>query len=146
MFIGGCLGSTGGGLKVGRHLIMVKQLSLELKKAMHPRAFLCLKLNNKQVPCEVIANSFHFFYLYVILFIFGSIYMTILGYDLITSFSSVAASIGNIGPGLGQVGPAENFAFLPSHAKYFHALLMLLGRLEIYTILVLLIPGFWRKG
>ncbi len=146
MFIGGCLGSTGGGLKVGRHLIMVKQMSLELKKAMHPRAFLCLKLNNKQVPNEVIANSFHFFYLYVILFIFASIYMTILGYDLITSFSAVAASIGNIGPGLGQVGPAENFAFLPSHAKYVHAVLMLLGRLEIYTILVLLIPGFWRKG
>ncbi|MDW7675434.1 MAG: potassium transporter TrkG, partial [Bacillota bacterium] len=146
MFVGGCVGSTGGGLKVGRHLIMLKQTWLELNRAIHPRAFFSIKVNGKSVQPEVLSSIFQFFYLYAFLFIVGSIYMSALGFDLITSFSSVAASIGNIGPGLGRVGPVENFAFLPAHAKFVHSFLMLLGRLEIYTILVLLLPNFWRKG
>jgi trk system potassium uptake protein TrkH len=145
MFVGGCVGSTGGGLKVGRLLIMSKQTLLELNRAIHPRAYLSLKVNGKTVEQEVLASIFQFFYLYIVLFMLASIYMTGLGIDLISSFSAVAASIGNVGPGLGLVGPAENFAFLPWHAKYVHSLLMLLGRLEIYTILVLLLPGFWSR-
>lgn len=146
MFVGGCVGSTGGGLKVGRHLVMSKQTLLELHRAIHPRAYFSLKVNGKTVEQEVLSSIFQFFYLYMVLFILASVYMTGLGIDLITSFSAAAASIGNVGPGLGLVGPAENFAFLPWHAKYVHSLLMLMGRLEIYTILVLLLPGFWRKG
>lgn len=145
MFIGGCVGSTGGGVKVGRHLIMLKQTLLELSKIIHPRAYFSLKINGRAIESEILAGIYKFYYLYVLLFILASIYMTGLGIDLITSFSAVAASIGNIGPGLGLVGPAGNYAFLPWHAKYVHSLLMLLGRLEIYTILVLLLPGFWRK-
>jgi trk system potassium uptake protein TrkH len=146
MFVGGCVGSTGGGLKVGRHLVMAKQTLLELNKVIHPRAYFPLKINGRAVEPEVLASIYKFYYLYILLFILASIYMTGLGIDLVTSFSAVAASMGNIGPGLGLVGPAQNFAFLPGHAKYVHSLLMLLGRLEIYTILVLLLPGFWRKG
>ncbi|MGF7184552.1 trk system potassium uptake protein TrkH [Desulfitispora alkaliphila] len=145
MFMGGCVGSTSGGLKMGRHLIMLKHTMLELRRTIHPRAIISLKINKRVINPEIILSVLQFFFLYMVIFLIASIYMASLGFDLTTSFTSAAASIGNVGPGFGLVGPAENFAFMPSGAKYVHSLLMLLGRLELYTILVLLSPKVWKS-
>lgn len=144
MFVGGCVGSTSGGLKVGRHLVLIKQTLLELNRIVHPRAVLSLNISGRTVKQETILAIFQFFFLYMFVFLITSIYMATLGFDWTTSFTSVAASIGSVGPGFALVGPAESFAFLPATAKFVHSFLMLLGRLELYTVLVLILPKFWR--
>jgi trk system potassium uptake protein TrkH len=103
-----------------------------------------IKLGGKPVPADVQASVWGFFTLYALVFVTASTLLACMGQDLATAFTAVAATLGNIGPGLGTVGPAENFAHLPTAAKWLLSLCMLLGRLEIYTVLVLLVPEFWR--
>lgn len=145
MFIGGCAGSTGGAIKCVRIYILLKQGFQELRKLIHPRAVLPVKLGGKIVSPDTLSGIWGLFFLYLLIFSVASLALSMLGSDLLTSISAVAATLGNVGPGLGTVGPAENFAHLPIAAKWILTVCMLLGRLEIYTLLVLLIPEFWRK-
>lgn len=145
MFVGGCAGSTGGSIKCLRNLLLLKQAYRELYRHIHPRAVVPIKLGGKVVPPEIMEGIWGFFLLYIFFFVVASIIMTILGLDLISAIASVAASIGNIGPGLGSVGPTSNYAHIPFVGKWVLIFCMLLGRLEIYTVIILLVPEFWRK-
>jgi trk system potassium uptake protein TrkH len=144
MFLGGMAGSTGGGIKIIRFLLLIKHAYREIFRIIHPRAVIPVKLGGKSVPNDVLNSVWGFFLLFVGLFIMASLAMSALGLDLVTAFSSVAASIGNVGPGLAQVGPACNYMEIPMAGKWILIFCMLLGRLEIYTVIVLFIPEFWR--
>ncbi len=142
-FIGGCAGSTGGGIKVIRFLLLVKQGAREINRLIHPNAEIPIRVGGKTVPWRVVEAVWGFFSLYVASF--GVMYLTLAstGLDLMTSFSAVAACMNNLGPGLADVG--LNYANLHDTAKWILCFAMLLGRLEIFTLLVLLTPVFWRK-
>ncbi|MFH1068607.1 MAG: TrkH family potassium uptake protein [Candidatus Glassbacteria bacterium] len=145
MFVGGCAGSTGGGMKVIRLLLILKHGRSELRKLLHPRAVMMVKVSRIRVRPEVMLNVLSFFTLYIALFIFASFFMTALGLDLVSATSSVAATLGNIGPGLGQVGPMLNYSTVPVTGKWLLSFCMLLGRLEIFTVIILFLPEAWRK-
>jgi len=142
-FIGGCAGSTGGGIKVIRFLLLVKQGMREVFRLIHPNAQRPVKIGNKPVPENVINAVWGFFALYVGSFGVMMLVIMATGLDQITAFSAVAASINNLGPGLGEVG--ANYSTINDVAKSVLCFAMLLGRLEIFTVLVLLSPAFWRK-
>lgn len=146
MFIGGSAGSTGGGMKVVRLIVVVKQGLIELRRLLHPQAMIPLKLGRRVVPRQVVRSIIGFFLCYIGLFVLVSLFMTMLGLDLVTAIGASASCLGNIGPGLGLVGPTENFAFIPVIGKWILALSMMVGRLEVYTILVLLTRDFWRRN
>ncbi|MDD4146651.1 MAG: TrkH family potassium uptake protein [Clostridia bacterium] len=146
MFIGGCAGSTGGAIKVARLLVLIKEAKLELQRTLHPRAILDLKIDGKSISQENVVNILQFFFLYLVIVSLGTIFMTLGGLDLVTAFTSVVTTLGNVGPGLAMAGPTQNYSFLPAAGKYFLSFLMFLGRLELYTVLVLFLPSFWRKG
>ncbi|MDX9695490.1 MAG: TrkH family potassium uptake protein [Bacteroidales bacterium] len=145
MFIGGSAGSTAGSIKVIRISLLLKNSWLELKRMFHPNAIIPVRINNKSVPSQILSNMLAFVVIYMLITIISTIIMASMGYDLSTSLSAVATSIGNIGPGLGQVGPVENFSHIPVFGKWFLAFLMMIGRLEIFTVLMILSPAFWRK-
>ncbi|HNR65259.1 MAG TPA: TrkH family potassium uptake protein [Atribacterota bacterium] len=145
MFIGGCAGSTGGGIKSIRILILIKKVGREFQKILHPHAITPIYIGEKRISDEAVSTVTSFFLLYIMIFILGSLVMAALGLDMISAMTSVATTLGNVGPGLGLVGPTQNFAFLPSAGKLFLSFCMLLGRLEIDTVLILLIPEFWKK-
>lgn len=145
MFVGGSAGSTGGGIKVLRQLLLLKNSSLELRRIIHPAAIVLVRLNKKAIPSSIIYNVQAFFLLYILIFACGSLVMSILGYDFETAVSAVATTLGNVGPGLGSVGPTSNFAHLSDFAKVFLSFLMLLGRLELFTVLILFSRAFWRE-
>lgn len=145
MFIGGCAGSTGGAIKNVRILLLLKQAYRELYRLVHPRAVTPIRLGNEVIPEEVMRNITGFFLLYLFIFVFCTFIMAALGLDMLSAASSVAATLGNVGPGLGMVGPTKNYAFIHPSGKIVLIFCMLLGRLEIYTVLLLLIPEFWRK-
>jgi len=144
MFFGASAGSTSGGIKIVRHVILLKNSYNEIKKQLHQSAVFTLKFNNNKVPQSVVTNILAFMMLYVVIFSMGSIIMTILGVDFITSIGSVAATLGNVGPGIGEVGPSSNFNSIPNAGKYFLSLLMFIGRLELLTFLMILTPVFWK--
>lgn len=145
LFIGGCAGSTGGGIKVIRHFILYKNSLLELKRLVHPRAVIPVRVNGKAVNPEIISVVQAFFILYILIFVFTSIIVSLLGLDFASAAGAVAACLGNIGPGIGIVGPAGNFAALPDLVKWILSALMLIGRLELFTVLLLFAPSFWKK-
>jgi trk system potassium uptake protein TrkH len=145
MFIGGMAGSTGGGVKIVRHLLLFKNSALELKRVIHSHAIIPVRLSGKIVPQDIIYKIMAFFLIYFIIFGIGSLVMTFLGLDFRTAIGSTIATLGNIGPGLGDVGPVGNYASMPVFGKWFLSFLMLLGRLELFTVLILLSPSFWRK-
>ena len=145
MFFGGCAGSTGGGLKIIRTLILVKFGINEIKRLIHPQAVFAVRIGDTVVPHEIVTNIGGFFLLYGSLTVIGIFVMSGLGLDFKTAFASVAATINNIGPGLGEVGPTDNYAHIPTAGKWFLSFLMLAGRLEIYTVLVLCTVSFWKK-
>jgi len=145
MFIGGSAGSTAGGIKVVRHVMLIKNSMLELKRQLHPSAVIPVRLNKRAVDPSITHNVVAFIMMYISIFALGSIVMTMLGVDLLTALGSVASSLGNIGPGIGDVGPVDNFAWLSPAAKYFLSILMLIGRLELFTVLILFTPYFWRR-
>jgi trk system potassium uptake protein TrkH len=145
MFIGGCAGSTGGGMKIIRIMVILKFGLNEIKRLLHPNAVLPVRIGKRSLSRDIVANICGFFLIYLFLFIIGIIFMSILGLDFISSIGSVAATIGNIGPGLGGVGPSGNYASVPIIGKWFLSLLMLFGRLEIFTVIVIITPVFWKK-
>ena len=146
LFLGACAGSTAGGIKIVRNLVFLKNTILEFKRLLHPRAILPLKLNGEVVAPRIRTHIFIFLLLYMILFVVGSVAMAAMGYDFTTSVGAVATSLGNVGPGIGEVGPVDNFAHLSDAAKWLLSILMLMGRLELFTILVLMTPYFWRSN
>ncbi len=145
MFVGGSAGSTGGGMKIIRSMILIRFGRNELKRLIHPQAVLTTRVGDLVIPREIVTNIAGFFLLYISLFVFGVLFMSNLGLDIITSIGSVAATIGNIGPGLGNVGPVDNYAHIPTVGKWFLSFLMLVGRLEIYTVIILFTKTFWKK-
>lgn len=145
MFVGGCGGSTSGGMKVMRIQLLLKRSYYELFRIIHPRSVVQVKFGKSVVSDDVISSIWGFFLLWLMLFVVGTLLVAATGVDLITSFSATLASFGNVGPGLGSVGPTENYAHLPELAKIVLAFCMLLGRLEIYTVLILFVPEFWRR-
>jgi len=145
MFIGASAGSTGGGMKCLRIMLCFKYCYRELFCLIHPRAVTPIKIGGKAVPDDVMRSVVGFLALYMGLFALSAIALAGLGVDIITSISAVAACIGNIGPGLGLVGPVENFAQIPYLGKWLLIWCMLLGRLEIFTVIILVVPEFWRK-
>ncbi len=146
MFVGGSAGSTSGGIKVVRHLLMIKSGILEFKRALHPNAILQVRYNSRLVSDSIVQNILGFFILYLLSFIIGTIGFALLGYDFESSVGVAASSLGNVGPALGVFGPEENYAALPIAGLWWSSFLMLLGRLELFTVLILLAPFFWRKN
>ncbi|MFH1137277.1 MAG: TrkH family potassium uptake protein [Pseudomonadota bacterium] len=145
MFIGGSTGSTAGGVKCLRIMLLFKQGHRELRRLIHPRAVIQVKLRGRPVSDEIMNSVWGFFILFVGLFLAASVALAAMGLDLATALTAAAACIGNIGPGLGSVGPMENYAHLPDAAKAVLVLCMILGRLEVYTVLILFVPEFWKK-
>lgn len=145
MFIGGCAGSTAGSIKVGRHMIILKQAKIELEQMLHPKALISLRFGDKVLSNALIMNVLQYFFLYIVLILTGTILLGAMGVDLLTSLTSCMTCIGNIGPGFGTVGPVENFAHIPVFGKYVLSILMLLGRLEIYPALILFMPRYWKE-
>lgn len=145
MFVGGCTGSTSGGIKCMRIMILFKHAYRELFRLVHPRGVVAVKFGSKQVKEEIMSSIWGFFVLFMVVFVAAGLLLTAMGLDVLTAFSAVIACLGNVGPGLGEVGPAENYGGLPWLAKWVLTLCMVLGRLEIYTVLVLFLPEFWRK-
>ncbi len=144
-FIGGSAGSTGGGIKVQRILILLKDSVFELRRLIHPRAVIPTRCNNRAVPQDVVNNVLTFTLIYIIIIVISLPIMSAVGMDFESSFGAIITSIGNVGPGLGSVGPAENFAHIPAFGKWYLSFLMLLGRLEIFTVLIILTPTFWKR-
>lgn len=145
MFIGGSAGSTGGGIKVVRHLLLLRNSRLELRRLLHPMAVLPVRLNGKAVSETVIYKVSAFFLIYMFTVVIGTFALTLFGIDFPTSIGAVAASLGNIGPGIGMVGSVYNYGFLPDIVKWILSFLMLLGRLELFTVLILFSPSFWKN-
>lgn len=145
MFVGGCAGSTAGGIKVVRIMIMGKKITKEIRQFMRPQAVLQVKLGAKPVEAEVVANIAAFFTIFVLVFVIASFLMTFYTPDLESAATSVIATLSNIGPGLNAVGPTQNFAAIPAPGQAILSICMLLGRLELYTVLILFLPSFWKR-
>ena len=145
MFLGASAGSTGGGMKCLRVMLYFKYCYKELFSLVHPHSVKRIKIGGKSVSEDVMRSVLGFMGLYVGLFAFSSVLIASMGVDFTTSIAAVAATIGNIGPGLGMVGPVDNFAQIPYWGKWVLIWCMLLGRLEIYTVIILIVPEFWRK-
>lgn len=145
MFLGGSAGSTSGGVKVVRHMIMIKNGFLEFKRALHPNAVLPVRYNKKSVTGDIVFNILGFFILYMLSFIVGALVFSMLHIDFESAIGLSASSLGNVGPALGNFGPVNNYAALPALGKWWSAFLMLIGRLELFTVLILLTPFFWRN-
>jgi trk system potassium uptake protein TrkH len=145
MFVGGSAGSTGGSIKCLRILLILKHSYKELYRLVHPHAVTAVKLGKRIVYPETMASIWGFFILYLAMTVVASIILTFLGLDTLTAFSSVAATIGNVGPGFGAVNPSLTYSEIPYLGKWILSLCMLAGRLEIYTVMILLIPEFWKK-
>ena len=145
-FVGGSAGSTSGGVKIVRHIVMLKNSFLEFKKALHPNAIIPVRYDNKTVNQNIVFNIISFFIIYMCIFIVSSTILTFFGLDFISALGAAASSLGNIGPAIGSVSPVDNYAHLTTGAKWFCSFLMLIGRLELFTVLILFSPFFWRKN
>ncbi|MCW3807635.1 TrkH family potassium uptake protein [Plebeiibacterium marinum] len=145
MFSGACVGSTSGGIKLFRHMILVKNLKIEFRRMSHPNAVIPLKIGKKMVSQEIIYKVLAFLVLYISVFIIGTLFMTVVGLDMDSAFGAVATTMGGIGPGLGVVGPMNNFFAIPGAGKWILSVLMLLGRLELFSVLILFAPSFWKN-
>lgn len=145
MFCGGCAGSTGGGMKVLRSLVLAKHGMREIRKHLHPNAIFNVRLSGQLVQDEVMMKILAFFLLYTSVFMLITLAVAALGLDAITAFGASIATLSNIGPGLGAVGPASTYAEVPEAAKLLLSLNMMVGRLEVYTVVILLTPMFWRR-
>ncbi|MCW9048945.1 MAG: TrkH family potassium uptake protein, partial [Deltaproteobacteria bacterium] len=140
-----CAGSTGGGMKVARILLLFKHAQVQVFRLIHPRAIRLVKLGNRPVDKEVLQAILGFFALFIGVFVLGSLLVAASGMDLVSAGSAVIACLANIGPGLGSVGPTDHFAHVPAFGKSVLIFCMLMGRLELFTVLVLFFPSFWRK-
>lgn len=145
MFLGGSVGSTAGGIKMVRHLIVFKSIKSLLRQLIHPHAIIPVRVNNKTLTNEISNSALAFIVLYLIVFIIGTFFLIAIGVDVKTASSSVATCMAGIGPGIGTVGPASNFAHIPELGKIALVFLMIIGRLEIYTVIVLFTKSFWKS-
>ena len=146
MFIGGCAGSTTCGVKIFRIQILYKFIINQLKKVIYPRGIFIIKYENNTVNDKFLASIISFIYLYIIIFFVLTALLSLTGLDFVTSISGAATSISNVGPGLGStIGPNGNFYQLPDVSKWILSTGMILGRLELFAILVLFLPSFWRS-
>ncbi len=144
-FSGGMAGSTGGGIKVIRHVLLYKNSFTELKQLIHPNAVMHIRINGQIVSKEIMGNVLSFFVLYFALLGFSTLVMSTMGLDVLSSFSVAMSSIGNVGPAFGDFGPTETYAPIPAFGKWVLALLMMAGRLELFTVLVLFSVAFWKR-
>ncbi|TGC07029.1 TrkH family potassium uptake protein [Methanolobus halotolerans] len=145
MFIGGCAGSTAGGIKVVRLLLLFKYAQNALFRSIHPKAVKTIKLNNKAVPEDVMQAIVSFVVIYIMIFAVSTALLSLMGMELISSITASIATLGNIGPGFNLVGPMSNFAMVPALGKILLIANMWIGRLEVFTVIVMLTPEFWRK-
>jgi len=145
MFIGGCSGSTGGGIKVVRITTLFKLAKSEMKKLLNPRGIFLIKLNKETVKKDMVYTITGFILLYIMSLLIITLVVAYSGVDLLSSFSTALVTLGNIGPGFAKVGPTQNYHFLAPWIKWLLSFAMMLGRLEIYTVLVVLTPAFWKK-
>lgn len=144
-FVGGSAGSTGGGPKMIRWMIMIRNTFREIKQIIHPKAILPIRIGNKTVDSNIQRTVLSFFILYMIVFGIGALIMALLGYDLESAIGASIACLGNIGPGWGEFGPTDNYAHLPYFGKWVLIILMMIGRLEIFTVILIFTPTFWRQ-
>ncbi len=145
MFVGGSSGSTAGGIKVGRHLMFMNNLKVQYQRLLHPRAVINVRIGDESVTPELMSRTFAFFVLYILTFAVGSLILVLNGLDTTSAMGAVATTMGGIGPGLGSVGPASNFAALSLTGKWVLSALMLLGRLELFAVLILFTRTFWKN-
>ncbi|SFZ93708.1 trk system potassium uptake protein TrkH [Flaviramulus basaltis] len=145
MFLGGSAGSTSGGVKVVRHLILIKNGFMEFKRTLHPNAILPVRYNKRAISGDIVFNILGFFILYMLSFIIGALVFSMFQIDFKSSIGLAASTLGNVGPALGEFGPVNNYAALPPLAQWWASFLMLIGRLELFTVLILLTPFFWRN-
>ena len=145
-FIGGSAGSTSGGVKIVRHIIMIKNSVLEFKKLLHPNAIIPVRYDGKGISRTIVFNILSFFVLYMLIFVSSAVILSFLGLDFEAAIGAAASSLGNVGPAIGSLGPTENYAQLSGTAKLFCSFLMLIGRLELFTVLILLTPFFWKQN
>ncbi len=145
MFLGGSAGSTAGGIKIVRHLITIRNGVLEFKRTLHPNAILPVRYNRKAISQNIVFNILGFFILYMLAWIVGACGLALLGLDFPTALGGAASSLGNVGPAFGDLGPVNNYDSLPGVGKWWCSFLMLIGRLELFTVLILLTPFFWRN-
>lgn len=146
MFVGGCAGSTAGGMKNIRILLLLKTLLRDLAKVLHPNVLKTVKISGKNIEESVLSNVSLFFFAYILIFLLTSLILTFEGHDFEVAFSAAATCLSNVGPGFGNVGPMGNYSIMSDMAKILLTLNMLIGRLEIFPILVLVVPSFWRKA
>ena len=146
LFVGGSAGSTAGGVKVIRHIVLFKNSFLELKRQLHPSAIMPVRISGQAVEQSIVYNVLAFIMIYILVFLVGVTLLSTMNVDFNTAFGAVATSLGNVGPGIGDVGPLDNFSEMPTGGKWLLSALMLLGRLELFTVLMLLSPHFWRKS
>jgi len=144
MFIGACGGSTGGAIKVVRVLALIKHTRVMMRKAIFPKAMIPMKLNQKPLSEGIIRDIISFLFLYILVAVLASLVLCFMGINLETAISGVAATLGNVGPGLGGVGPSSNYAWLPGAAKFILIICMWLGRLELFTVFMIFSPRFWK--
>ncbi len=145
MFIGASVGSTGGGIKVIRHVVAFKSVRNYIRRLLHPHAIVKIRINGHTIPEEKAGSVMLFIIIYLIVFVAGTFFMSFLGVDFKTSVGSVITTMGGIGPGIGSVGPAGNFSAIPATGKILLSLLMIMGRLEILTFLIVFTPSFWKS-
>lgn len=145
MFLGGSAGSTAGGIKVMRHILIIKNGLLEFKRTLHTSAVIPVRYNGRTVKEHIVYNIIAFFVLYMLLFIIGALGLSAMGIDFVTAIGGAASSLGNVGPAFGTLNPVSNFNGLPDIGKWWCGFLMLAGRLELFTVLILLTPYFWKR-
>ena len=145
MFLGGSAGSTSGGFKIMRHLLIIRNGILQFKKILHPHAIIPLRYNKTSVSPEITHNILGFFIVYMLSFMIGTIVFAILGLDFESALGISASSLGNVGPSIGAFGPTNTFFELPLLAKWWSSFLMLLGRLELFTVLIIFTSYFWNN-
>jgi trk system potassium uptake protein TrkH len=145
MLIGGNAGSTAGGIKIIRFIVMFKNLIYQLKKILSPNAIFSIKIDNTKLSNNIINNVSAFIFLYILTTVSVTLYLFANHYDMLTSISAAIACVGNIGPGFGHVGPVDNFGFFTQTQKFILSIAMIIGRLEFYTVLILLTKNFWKK-
>jgi len=146
MFVGASAGSTGGGIKVIRTLVLVRVVQREITRINHPRAVRTIKINGRVVDEEVVSGVMAFFFFYILIFVAAVLTVSLEGKDMVSTVTSVIATINNVGPGLNIVGPAGNFGSFTVPSKLVLSLCMIIGRLEIYPVMLLLFPSFWKRG
>ncbi len=145
LFAGGCAGSTGGAIKMVRHQLLIKNALNELKRLLHPNAVIPVRFNKRVVKPDILSNIMAFAFWYIAIFLIGMLILALLGMDFISAIGAAATTLGNVGPGIGTVGPSLNFANVHSAGKWVLSFLMLVGRLELFTILIIFSKSFWKK-